>query len=227
MFPIRDNLPTRRFAWVTLALITANVLTFLAELLWMSDGTLDQAIYSMGVVPYEVAHTFSFSVAVTFLTSMFLHGGVMHIAGNMLYLWIFGNNVEDTLGRPRFLLFYLLCGFAASGAQVLAQPDATVPTIGASGAIAGVLGAYILMFPRARVDTVLLLWRFIRIVRLPAVVVLGFWFVLQLFSGLLSFGLATSGGVAWFAHIGGFIAGMAVGLLLRGRKWMQQSHVRP
>jgi membrane associated rhomboid family serine protease len=221
MFPIRDNLPTRRFAWVTVILITTNVLAFLAELLWMAEGTLDQAIYTMGVVPYEVTHTFSLSVAVSFLTSMFLHGGFMHIAGNMLYLWIFGNNVEDVVGRLRFLLFYLFCGFAASGAQVLMQPDVQVPTIGASGAIAGVLGAYLLMFPRARIDTVLLLWRFIRIVQLPATVVLGFWFVLQLFNGLLSFGLAASGGVAWFAHIGGFVVGMALGPVLRQRRWMQ------
>lgn len=218
MFPIRDNLPTRRFAWVTVILITINVLAFAAELLWMADGTLDQAIYTMGVVPYEVTHTFSLSVAFSFLTSMFLHGGLMHIAGNMLYLWIFGNNVEDAVGRLRFLLFYLFCGVAASGAQVVMQPDVQVPTIGASGAIAGVLGAYLLMFPQARIDTVLLLWRFIRIVQLPAIVVLGFWFVLQLLNGLLSFGVAASGGVAWFAHIGGFIAGMALGPLLRQRR---------
>jgi membrane associated rhomboid family serine protease len=220
MLPIRDNLPTRRFAWVTALLIAVNVLAFIAELLWMAEGTLDQAIYTMGVVPYEVTHTFSFSVAVSFLTSMFLHGGFMHIAGNMLYLWIFGNNVEDVIGRLRFLAFYFLCGFAATGAQVFIQPDVQVPTIGASGAIAGVLGAYALMFPRARIDTVLLLWRFIRIVQFPAIVVLGFWFVLQLFNGLLSFGLAASGGVAWFAHIGGFVVGMVLGPLLRRRKRM-------
>jgi len=218
MFPIRDNLPTRRFAWVTAALIAVNVLAFLAELLWMAEGTLDQAIYSMGVVPYEVTHTFSLQVAASFLTSIFLHGGFMHIASNMLYLWIFGNNVEDSIGRLRFLLFYLFCGFAATGAQVFVQPNVQVPTIGASGAIAGVLGAYILMFPRARIDTVLLLWRFIRIVQLPAIVVLGLWFVLQLLSGLLSFGLAATGGIAYFAHIGGFVVGMALGPLLRRRE---------
>ena len=220
MFPIRDNLLTRRFAWVTATLIFANVLIFLAELLWMAEGTLDQAIYSMGVVPYEVTHTFSLQVATSFLTSMFLHGGLMHIASNMLYLWIFGNNVEDAIGRLRFLLFYLFCGFAATGAQVFVQPNAQVPTIGASGAIAGVLGAYILMFPRAQIDTVLLLWRFIRIIQLPAIVVLGLWFVLQLLNGLLSFGLAATGGIAWFAHIGGFVVGMALGPLLRRRERM-------
>jgi len=218
VFPIRDNVPTRRFALVTATLIVVNVLAFLVELLWMAEGTIDQAIYTMGIVPYEVTHTFSPQVAATFLTSMFLHGGFIHIAGNMLYLWIFGNNVEDTIGRLRFLLFYLLCGFAAAGAQVFMGPNARVPTIGASGAIAGVLGAYILMFPRARIDTVLLLWRFIRIVRLPALVVLGFWFVLQLFNGLLSFGVGGSGGIAWFAHIGGFVVGMALGPLLRPQR---------
>jgi len=218
MLPIRDNLRTRRFAWVTAALIAINVLAFAAELVWMAEGTLDQAIYTMGVVPYEVTRSFSFPVALSFLTSMFLHGGFMHIGGNMLYLWIFGNNVEDVMGRLRFVLFYLFCGFAATGAQVFMQPDVRVPTIGASGAIAGVLGAYILAFPRARIDTVLLLWRFVRIVQLPAIVVLGFWFVLQLFNGLLSFGLAASGGVAWFAHIGGFVAGLALGPLLQRRE---------
>ena len=217
MFPIRDNLPTRRFAWVTIILIALNILVFLAELVWMSDGTLDQVIYTMGIVPYEVTHSLSPQVAASFFTSMFLHGGLMHIASNMLYLWIFGNNVEDVMGRLRFLLFYLVCGIAATGAQVAIGPNVRVPTIGASGAIAGVLGAYILMFPRARVDNVLLMWYFIRIVQLPAIVVLGFWFVLQLFNGLLSFGLAASGGIAWFAHIGGFIVGMVLGPLLRRR----------
>ena len=219
MFPIRDNLPTRRFALVTATLILINVLAFLVELLWVAEGTIDQIVYTMGVVPYEVTHTFSPQVAASFLTSMFLHGGFIHIASNMLYLWIFGNNVEDAIGRLWFLLFYLFCGFGATVTQVLTEPNAQVPTIGASGAIAGVLGAYMLMFPRARIDTVLFLWRFVRIVQLPAVVVLGFWFVLQLLSGLLSFGVPGTGGIAWFAHIGGFVVGMALGpLLRRGRK---------
>jgi len=218
LFPIRDNLPTHRFAWVTATLIGVNVLVFLAERFWMTEEALDQAIYTMGIVPYEVTHAFSLAVAADFVTSMFLHGGIMHIASNMLYLWIFGNNVEDVLGRLRFLLFYLICGIAASGAQVFMAPDVQVPTIGASGAIAGVLGAYLLMFPQARIDAVVLLWRFIRIVRLPAIVVLGFWFVLQLLNGLLSSDPAAMGGIAWFAHIGGFLVGMALGPLLRRRE---------
>ena len=217
MFPIRDNLPTRRFAWVTVTIITINILVFLGELLWLSDGALNQVIYTMGIIPYEVTHSLSPQVAASFFTSMFLHGGLMHIASNMLYLWIFGNNVEDVMGRQRFVLFYLVCGIVATSAQVAMGPNVRVPTIGASGAIAGVLGAYILMFPRARVDNILLLGYFIRIIRLPAIIVLGFWFVLQLFNGLLSFGLAASGGVAWFAHIGGFIVGMVLGPLLRRR----------
>jgi len=222
MLPIRDHLPTRRFAWVTVTLIGLNVIAFLVELLWMAQGTIDRTIYLMGVVPYQVTHAFSPQVALSFLTSMFLHGGFMHIAGNMLYLWIFGNNVEDAMGRLRFLLFYLFCGFTAAGTQVLVGPNVRVPTIGASGAIAGVLGAYILMFPRARIDTVLLLWSFIRIIQLPAIVVLGFWFVLQLLNGVLSFSPAATGGTAWFAHIGGFVAGLALSPLLRRRErmWM-------
>ncbi|MEA3344846.1 MAG: rhomboid family intramembrane serine protease [Chloroflexota bacterium] len=218
MIPIRDHLPTRHFAWVTAALIAVNALAFLTELLWKTGGVLGQAIYTMGVVPYEVTHSFSPQVAISFLTSIFLHGGFMHIGSNMLYLWVFGNNVEDAMGKLQFLVFYLSSGFVATGAQVFAQPNAQVPTIGASGAIAGVLGAYILMFPRSRIDTVLLLGWFIRVVRLPAIIVLGFWFILQLFNGVLSLGLEVAGGVAWFAHIGGFIMGMTTGLLLRKRR---------
>jgi len=139
---------------------------------------------------------------------MFMHGGFMHILGNMLYLWIFGNNIEDVLGRFWFIIFYLLCGFAASAAQVVMSWGSSIPGIGASGAIAGVLAAYLLFFPTARVDTLIFLGLFARIAALPAVLVLGLWFVLQLFNGALSFGISESGGVAWFAHIGGFVAGL-------------------
>jgi membrane associated rhomboid family serine protease len=220
MLPIRDTLPTRRFAWVTAAIITINATVFLFELLWMAEGAADRFAYTLGVVPYDVTHAFSPQVAATFLTSMFLHGGFIHIGSNMLYLWIFGNNVEDATGPSRFLLFYLLCGFAATSAQVYMVPNTRVPTIGASGAIAGVLGAYVVMFPRARINTMLLLWPFIRIIQLPAILLLGFWFLLQLLSGLMSFDLAASGGIAWFAHIGGFVVGMILGPLLRERKRM-------
>jgi len=208
VLPIRDFIPTRRLAVVTIGIIVLNVIVFLYELLAEASGSLDQTFYTMGMVPFEVTHSFGPAVALSFITAMFLHGGFMHIFGNMLYLWIFGNNVEDSMGRLRFLVFYLMTGIIASIAQVLTGPNSRIPTVGASGAIAGVLGAYIVLFPTARVQTLLFLGYFARAAQLPALVVLGFWFVLQLFNGLLAFGVAHMGGVAWFAHIGGFVSGL-------------------
>jgi membrane associated rhomboid family serine protease len=146
-----------------------------------------------------------------------MHGGWLHLVGNMLYLWIFGDNVEDKLGHIRFLVFYLLCGIAASALHIVLEPTSNVPTIGASGAISGILGAYILMFPRARVLTLIPIFIFIQIAELPAYVILGLWFVLQFFNGMLSLGYANAGmgGVAWWAHIGGFIAGLLLVIPLR------------
>lgn len=210
MIPIRDLNPTRRWPVVTLTLIAINVLVFLYQAVCWTSGDVEQMVYTMGLVPYAVTHAFSSVVAITFFTAMFMHAGVLHIAGNMLYLWIFGNNIEDRLGHGRFAVFYLVCGLVASLAQIAAAPDSRVPTIGASGAIAGVLGAYALAYPRARVQTLLVLGYIIRLVELPAIWVLGGWFVLQLFSGVASFGVAEAGGVAWFAHIGGFVAGLAL-----------------
>ena len=219
VLPLRDFIPTRRFPVLTVSIIVVNIIAFAYELLAEAGGTLDQTFYTMGVVPFEVTHNFGPAVALSFITSMFLHGGFMHIAGNMLYLWIFGNNVEDSMGRLRFLVFYLLTGSVASVAQVLANPNSPLPTIGASGAIAGVLGAYIVLFPNARVQTLIFLGYFARMAQLPALLVLGFWFVLQLFNGLLAFGVAQMGGVAWFAHVGGFVAGLLlVRLFTLGRR---------
>lgn len=219
MLPLRDFIPTRRFPVLTVGIIIVNIIAFAYELLAEASGTLEQTFYTMGVVPFDVTHDFGLAVAFSFVTSMFLHGGFMHIAGNMLYLWIFGNNVEDSMGRGRFLLFYLMTGSIASAAQVLASPNSRLPSIGASGAIAGVLGAYIVLFPRARVQTLVFLGYFARMAQLPALLVLGFWFVLQLLSGLMSFGVAQMGGVAWFAHVGGFVAGLLlVRLFTLGRR---------
>jgi membrane associated rhomboid family serine protease len=219
VLPLRDFIPTRRFPVLTVSIIAVNIIAFAYELLAEAGGTLEQTFYTMGVVPFDVTHNFGPTVALSFLTSMFLHGGFMHIAGNMLYLWIFGNNVEDSMGRRRFLVFYLLTGSVASVAQVLASPNSPLPTIGASGAIAGVLGAYIVLFPKARVQTLIFLGYFARMAQLPALLVLGFWFVLQLFNGLLAFGMTQLGGVAWFAHIGGFVAGLLlVRLFTLGRR---------
>ena len=219
MLPLRDFIPTRRFPAVTVGIIVVNIIAFAYELLAEAGGTLEQTFYTMGVVPFKVTHNFGPAVALSFLTSMFLHGGFMHIIGNMLYLWIFGNNVEDSMGRGRFLVFYLLTGSIASAAQVLASPNSPIPSIGASGAIAGVLGAYIVLFPRARVQMLVFLGYFARLTQLPALLVLGFWFVLQLFNGLLAFGMTQMGGVAWFAHVGGFVAGLLlVRLFTLGRR---------
>jgi len=156
------------------------------------------------------------SILASIFTSMFLHGGLLHIAGNMLYLWVFGNNVEDRMGRAPFLAFYLAAGVAAVYAQAATDADSVIPMIGASGAIAGVLGAYLVLFPHARVVTLVPLFYFLQVAELPAILVLGFWFVLQAFQGVGSLG-SDVGGVAWFAHIGGFVFGALVALLFRGR----------
>jgi membrane associated rhomboid family serine protease len=152
---------------------------------------------------------------------MFVQGGFMHLLGNMLYLWIFGDNIESAMGSFRFTLFYLLCGVGAAIGQVLVDARSLVPMVGASGAISGVLGAYLLLYPRAEVETLLLLGYFVRLVRLPALVVLGFWIVLQLLSGVLSLGAAATGGVAFFAHIGGFAVGVVLVSVFRRRRWWQ------
>lgn len=203
--PLRDENPTRRFPFITVILIAANITIFLIQ--FFSPGGLEPHILRLATIPYEITHFHSLAPEVrippllTLLTAMFLHGGLFHLLGNMLYLWIFGNNVEDVLGPLRFLLFYIICGLAASLTHIAFHPLSRVPMIGASGAIAGVLGAYFLLFPGARVLTLVFLFFFIRIIPVPAGLVLGLWFIMQ----VLNVGLG--GGVAWFAHIGGFLAG--------------------
>ena len=218
MIPIGDLNPRRHFPLATILIIALNVVVFFYQLL-LPDEALNRLVLAAGLVPYEVTNRFGVAVVGDLLTSMFLHGGWMHIISNMLYLWIFGDNVEDRLGLPVYAAFYLVAGIGASLAQVAVNPASTIPTIGASGAIAGVLGAYLVMFPRTRVRTLILAFRFIRIVELPALVVLGLWFVLQIFSGLASVTSMATGGVAWFAHIGGFVIGLLAGALVRKRLW--------
>jgi membrane associated rhomboid family serine protease len=207
-----------------------NALAFLYE---VSLGhRLETFLLHYGMVPYVVTHFsripgIDFShVAVTFFTSMFLHGGWLHIIGNMWYLWIFGDNVEDRLGHLRFLFFYLACGLAAALMQYLISPHARVPMIGASGAIAGVLGAYLICFPRARVDLLIFFFFFVDIVAVPAFFVLAVWFVMQFFSGVLSLGAGVmAGGVAWWAHIAGFLAGvLLIRILPRARRSRQVAY---
>ncbi|MDP6459273.1 MAG: rhomboid family intramembrane serine protease [Candidatus Hydrothermarchaeota archaeon] len=209
MFPIKDDNPTKSKPIVTYLLIFLNIAVFAYEVLLGLQNQLDGFIYTYALIPRDIL---SGTGLYTLLTSMFMHSGVMHIFSNMLYLWIFGDNIEDILGSRRFLGFYLLSGLAASAMQIYVNPSSTIPNLGASGAIAGVLGAYLVTFPRARVHCVVIFGFFIRWVALPAVFVLFFWFVLQLFSGIgsLAYMADDQGGVAYFAHIGGFIAGVVL-----------------
>jgi membrane associated rhomboid family serine protease len=220
MFPLKDDIPTRRFPVVTTAIIVACVLVyFLVEQGgWQLGPEGSERVSELGAIPYEITHPGEQVTAggatwwVTIFTSMFLHGSFLHLAGNMLFLWIFGGNVEDAMGRVRFVAFYLLGGVAALGAQVLVDPSSTVPTVGASGAIAGVLGGYALLYPRARVITLIFIVFFVTIVELPALLVLGLWIVMQIAFGLADVAQPTggeAGGVAYFAHIGGFLFGLA------------------
>ncbi len=217
MIPIRDINPTARFPLMTIALIGINIAVFLYQMM-LGGRAGESFIASYAFVPERLlspqAAEGKVPVAATLFTSLFLHGSVLHIAGNMLYLWIFGNNVEDAMSRIRFAVFYLLCGIAAASGHALVSTSPSVPVIGASGAISGVLGAYLLLYPKARVHTLVVLGFYVRTVAVPAMVVLGFWFVLQFLNALVSPG--GGGGVAWFAHIGGFLAGLAlVGLFKR------------
>ncbi len=225
MIPLRDANPTRRTPLVTHGLVIACFVVFAGELGILASGgeaAFEAFITTWGVVPAELTAAWArgdylSQETATLITSQFLHGGWFHLLGNMLYLWIFGNNVEDRFGRPGFLVFYLLGGALAGLTQVAIDPTSTIPTIGASGAIAATLGAYFVLFPRARVTSLVFLGFFYQLIDVPAVIVLGFWFVLQLIDGLTSLGIVqTGGGVAFFAHIGGFVAGavMARALLL-------------
>lgn len=208
MFPIRDHNPSGRTPFVTLALLAANVLVFLAYYpAATSDFALARFYMHWGLVPLRLMSGEGYE---TLVTHMFLHGGWMHLAGNMLFLWIFGDNLEDQMGHFGFLLFYLAAGLAAAGLQIAADPGSSVPMVGASGAIAGVMGGYLLLFPRARVDVLLILVIFFRIFALPAWLVLGLWFGIQLVSGLAT--PTDAGGVAYWAHAGGFIAGLVLTL---------------
>jgi membrane associated rhomboid family serine protease len=241
VFPLKDDIPTQRFPILTvLIMVACTVVYFGVEGGGLGLGDKgNEKVLEYGVIPYEITHPGSdcgltadeqavvcegqANVAgsapdqapwwATLLTSMFMHGSLLHLGGNMLFLWIFGNNIEDSMGRPRFVAFYLLGGIAALAGQVLIDPDATVPTVGASGAIAAVLGAYAVLYPRARVLTVVFIIIFFTIVELPALLVLGLWFLIQVAYGASDLAQPVGGqggGVAYFAHIGGFLFGLAL-----------------
>jgi membrane associated rhomboid family serine protease len=220
MIPLRDENPSRTVSLVNITLILANVSVFIYQNFFISGGAAP-LLLRLGCIPYEFTHFVDISppalvsVPLTIITAMFMHGGWVHLLGNMLFLWIFGDNIEDKLGHFRYLSFYLLCGLIASLSHILTNISSQVPSIGASGAIAGVMGAYMVLFPRARIRTLLILGIFIQIVRIPAIVMLGYWILIQVLSGFAEFGSRTGGGIAWFAHIGGFIAGFFLIMVMK------------
>jgi len=247
MLPLKDDLPNRTVPAVTVGIIALNVLVYLyqASLDLGAPPLTDRAtaglnclrldpamaaenpglafVCELGAIPCRLLdacvspETFPHPWLTVF-TSMFLHGGLLHLGGNMLYLWIFGNNVEDTLGHLRFAVFYLASGIVAVAAQTMVNPDSAIPMVGASGAVSGVLGAYLLLFPYATVLTLVTIGFFIRFVHVPALLVLGFWIVFQFIQGYLSLHVRDGGGVAFFAHVGGFVAGMVLLFVMRPRR---------
>ena len=227
MFPYKDENPTEKPAVITVALILANVLAFILVQGAGAAGPLARSVCDFGLIPGEILQRARPGSGVelapgmmcvvgavpkywTVITSMFMHGGWLHLIGNMLFLWVFGNNIEDATGHGKFLIFYLLCGVAAAATQTFVSPHSVVPMVGASGAISGVLGAYILLYPRVRVHTLIILPIYITSVALPAYVMLGYWIILQVLSGLFSLSEVEKGGVAFFAHIGGFVTGLVL-----------------
>jgi len=213
MIPIRDEMRTRSTPVVNYLLIAINVIVFI--LMSLAGSQNESLVYQFALLPSQVTAGLDLGDISDIFTSMFMHAGLAHIAGNMLYLWIFGDNVEDTMGHGRYLFFYLRGGVISSSAHILSNPNSSIPTVGASGAIAAVLGAYLVLFPSARVVTIIPLGFFLRMTVVPAVIVLGLWFVLQFFQGVLSLGMPQDvGGVAFWAHIGGFVAGVVMAKLL-------------
>lgn len=220
MFPYKDDNPTNTTPFVTIGIIVLNILVFLLQLLADVDGK--QIVYAYGAIPHNIVSfesTQPIHPLLTLFTSMFMHGGIFHIVGNMLYLWIFGNNIEDRLGHFRFMLFYLFSGIVAALSHTLSATGSGVPMIGASGAVSGVLGAYILLFPMARVHTIIFLGFFVQSVQIPALIVIGFWAIIQLVNGLIMQGMPGQGGIAWLAHAGGFIAGLITIKLWQPRRF--------
>ena len=229
MLPIQDSVPSRSVPVVTRALVLINVLVFFFELMLSRHG-LEQLFYLFGIVPARITHPdwaadigFPAGTYWTILTHQFLHGGWLHLFANMWTLWIFGDNVEDRMGSLRFLIFYLICGSVAALTQVLTNPDSTIPSVGASGAIAGVLGAYLLFFPTARLVVLLPIFFYPFFFEVPAVLYLFVWFLIQLFSGAAALaGPQEVGGIAWWAHVGGFVSGMLLcRLFVRRRRQFQ------
>lgn len=219
MIPYKDDNPLTIIPFSTILIIGLNILVFIMQIMSVEDSK--NIVYSYGAIPHNLVSFESnqpIHPALTIFTSMFMHGGLFHLAWNMLFFWIFGNNIEERLGHVRFIFFYLFCGVVAAFSHVLLSPGSNVPMIGASGAVSGMLGAYILLFPMARIRTLVFLGFYITVVELPALIVIGFWAIIQVVSGLISQGNAAQGGIAFFAHVGGFIAGLATIKLWQPRR---------
>ncbi len=233
--PLKDINPTRNKPVITITFIVINVLVYIYQMSLGHQGHV--LIASLGATPFEISHFRDLvgpvgyffhaegptPIIITLFTSMFLHGSIVHLGGNMLYLWIFGNNIEDILGPFKFILFYFLSGLIAHAMHIASDPSSLIPTIGASGAVAGLLGAYLIAYPGAKILTLMFIFIFIRLLVVPAYVIIIFWFVIQLFSGFASLG-GHSGGVAWFAHIGGFLGGIGLIFLMAGDtiRWLRR-----
>ena len=211
MIPLSDDIPTRNFPLITLLAIGANIWIYF-EMFFSATVSPELVFNQYGLVPYNLIHS-PVTEYPAIYSSMFIHSGFFHLAGNMLYLWIFGNSIEDVLGKFRFILFYLVCGTIAALGHIATNTDSIIPMIGASGAVSGVLGAYLVLFPFARVKTLIFIVIFVTVIRIPALVLLGLWIALQVLNGMAA--SDGSAGVAWFAHIGGFLAGMILILPFR------------
>ncbi|HEY7684663.1 MAG TPA: rhomboid family intramembrane serine protease [Gemmatimonadales bacterium] len=244
MIPFRDDNPTTRAPVVTVGIIALNVLAWVFLEGLGAEGPLTAAVCNYGLIPGEVLQRLPPGSGIqmgpgafcavdpgpqywTVLTSMFMHGGWMHIIGNMVFFWVFGNNIEDVMGHGRFVVFYVVCGIAAAAAQIAINPTSAVPMVGASGAISGVLGSYLLLYPRVRVHALLALGIYFSRITLPAYVMLGYWILLQILGSLPALGAQESGGTAFFAHIGGFVAGLVLIRLFAKREYLEQRKVLP
>jgi membrane associated rhomboid family serine protease len=218
MIPYKDDNPIKIIPFSTIVIISLNMLVFIMQI---SGEDSKGMIYSYGAIPHNLISFESnqpIPPVLTIFTSMFMHGGLFHLVWNMLYFWIFGNNIEERLGHVRFIVFYLFCGVVAAFSHALLSPSSNVPMIGASGAVAGMLGAYILLFPMAKVHTLVFLGFYITVIKIPALIVIGFWAIIQVVSGLISQGNAAQGGIAFFAHVGGFVAGLSTIKLWQPRR---------
>jgi membrane associated rhomboid family serine protease len=228
MIPLKDENPSKTIPIVNTCLILTNFSVFVYQNFFVPGGA-DPLILRLGFIPYEVINAVDMDpknlvpVPLTLLTSMFIHGGWLHLLGNMLYLWIFGDNVEDTLGHIKYLCFYIMCGVMASLTHAFINLHSQVPAVGASGAIAGVLGAYMFLFPKSRIRTALILLVFVRVVSIPAVILLGYWILIQILSGVTELRSLTRTGIAWFAHVGGFVAGFILVIMMRKQRGRRAS----